>query len=102
MIYIILEDYNFVYGSHQSVVINASLTDSTLKNKNNSVTYHFLHVDNVEDEWRSRQVGTDDKRAYYMTKLSIYGDSLIRKVRVLMYYIWWSEVLDMELNLLAE
>ena len=62
------------------MVINASLTDSTIKNKSNSVTYHFLHVDNVKDEWRCGQVGTDDKRAYFMTKLSMYGDSLIRKV----------------------
>ena len=37
-----VEDNNFIYCDNQSVVINVSLPDSTLKKKINSTAYHFF------------------------------------------------------------
>ena len=36
-----VEDSTFMYFDNQSVVMNDSLLDSTLKNKINSIAYHF-------------------------------------------------------------
>ena len=37
-----MEDPTFVYCENQSVVMNASLPDSTLKSKINSTAYYFV------------------------------------------------------------
>ena len=58
MIGIPLEDPTFIYCDNQSVVMNASLLDSTLKNKINSIAYHFFCKGSAIDEWRCIRVGT--------------------------------------------
>ena len=77
----------FVYYEIQSVVVNASITGSTLKKKRNSVAYHFICEGSEKYKWICRRVGKDVNLSELMTKLSIYGDNSIRMVRMLMYDI---------------
>ena len=83
-----VEDNNFIYCDNQSVMMNASLTDSTLKKKSNSIVYHFFHKGIEKYEWRCGKVGTYDNSSYLMNKYSIFGNNIIRNVSTLMYGIW--------------
>ena len=77
----------FVYYEIQSVVVNASITGSTLKKKRNSVAYHFISEESEKYKWIYRRVGKDVNLSELMTKLSLYSNNHIRRVRMLMYYI---------------
>ena len=42
----------FIYGDNKSVLSNASIAESVLKNKSNSVAYNFVRDGSANDEWR--------------------------------------------------
>ena len=44
-----VEDPTFGYCENQSVVMNASLQDFTIKNKSNSIVHHFVCEGNAKD-----------------------------------------------------
>ena len=50
------------------MVVNASLTDSMLKKKINSIAYQFVREGSVKNEWRYVKVGIDDNPLDLMTK----------------------------------
>ena len=41
------------HGDNQSVLANTTIPDSTLKNKSQSIAYHFVHEGGARDEWRT-------------------------------------------------
>ena len=42
-----------IEGFNQSVLSKATITDSTLKKKNQSIAYHFVREVSTRDEWRT-------------------------------------------------
>ena len=42
-----------IEGVNQSVLSKATITDSTLKKKNQSIAYHFVREVSTRDEWRT-------------------------------------------------
>ena len=55
-----VEDPNFICCENQSVVMNYRIPDSTIRNKINSIVYHFVSEGSSKDEWSCVRVGTDD------------------------------------------
>ena len=48
----------FIYGNNQSVLINASAPESKLKNKSQSIAFHFIQEGCATDEWRATYIHT--------------------------------------------
>ena len=69
-----MEYPTLIYCDNQLVVMNASL-------QINSIAYHFVYEGSEKDEWRCGRLGTDYNPSDLMTKFSITGDNVIRKVR---------------------
>ena len=55
-------------GENQSILANATITDSTLKNNNQIFAYHFAREGSVWDKWRTTYVNTHDNEASLLTK----------------------------------
>ena len=46
------EDPCYIYGDNQSVLVNTTIPDSTLKKKSQqSIAYHFVREGSAKDEW---------------------------------------------------
>ena len=58
----------YIYGYNQSVLANATIPDSTLKKKSQSIAYHFVREGVARDEWRTSYVNTHDNEADLLTK----------------------------------
>ena len=43
----------FIYGDNQSVPVNSSVPESTLKRKSQSIDFHFIGKGCATDEWRT-------------------------------------------------
>ena len=76
----------FIYGDNQSVLINASAPESTLKKKSQLVTYHFVREGSAADEWRTQYVHTSLNVSDLMTK-PLSGKKRWRFVRMLLHHI---------------
>ena len=62
------EDPMFIYGHNQSVLANATIPDSMLKKKSQSIAYHFVQEGAAWDEWRMTYVNTHENEADLLTK----------------------------------
>ena len=48
----------FIYGDDQSVLVNASAPEFTLKKKSQSIYFHFILEGCATDEWRTTYINT--------------------------------------------
>jgi len=78
----------YIYGDNQSVLCNASLPDSTLKKKSQSIAYHFVREGSARDEWRHAYVNTHDNEADLLTKVLPAGAKRKGFVRNLLHHIF--------------
>ena len=58
-----VEGPTYIYGDNQSVLANATIPDSTLKKKSQSIAYHFVREGVARHEWRTSYVNTHDNEA---------------------------------------
>ena len=65
----------YISGDNQSVLANTTIPDSTLKNKSQSIAYHFIREGAARDEWRTSYVNNYDNEADLLTKLLPSGEN---------------------------
>jgi hypothetical protein len=70
------------------VLANTSIPDSTLKKKNQSITYHFIREGAACDEWRTSYVNTHDNEADLLTKLLPFSEKRKGFVRKILHHIF--------------
>ena len=58
----------FIYGDNQSVLANTTMPHSMLKNKSNSIAYHFVREGSAWDEWRTTYISTHENHSDMLTK----------------------------------
>ena len=61
-------------GDNKSVLCNASVPDSTLKKKSQSIAYHFVREGSARDEWRVTYINTHDNESHLLTKVLPSGE----------------------------
>ena len=64
----------YIYGDNQSVLMNATIPDSTLKKKPPSIAYHFVREGSARDEWRTAYISTHENKADLLTELLPSGE----------------------------
>jgi len=69
MMGVAIDGYCSTFVDNKSVVMNASLPESTLKKKSNSVAYHYCRSVSAADVFRVRWVATDQNWADMLTKV---------------------------------
>jgi len=68
------EEPTFIYGDNQSVLCNLARPDSTLKQKSNSIAYHFVVREGAaKDEWRTAYINTNENPTDLFTKMLVAG-----------------------------
>ena len=78
----------YIYGDNQSVLCNASIPDSALKKKSQSIAYHFVREGVARDEWRTAYINTHDNEADLLTKCLPSGDKRKKFVMNLLHHIF--------------
>ena len=68
------EGLAYIYGDNQLVLTNATIPDSTLKKKSQSIAYHFVREGSARDEWRTAYINTHENEADLLTKLLPSGE----------------------------
>ena len=76
-----------MYGDNKSVLYNTTLPESTLKNKRNSIAYHYVIEGVATGEWISGYEPTDTNVSDLLTTPVPGGERSTRLVRGVMYYI---------------
>ena len=77
----------YVYGDNQSVLKNASLPDSVLKKKSNSIAYNFVREGSAMDEWRTSYINTQENVDDMLTKPLASGEKRTKFIRKVLYHI---------------
>ena len=77
-----------IHGDNQSVLANASIPDSTLKKKSQSIAYHFVREGVACDEWRTAYVNTHESPADLLTKPLPAGMKRNKFVMMLLHHIF--------------
>eukprot|EP00957_Ditylum_brightwellii_P096666 7362187-Ditylum_brightwellii.AAC.1 len=54
------EGPSYIYGDNQSVLANTTFPDFTLKNKSQSIAYHFVREGSARDEWQISYVNINE------------------------------------------
>ncbi len=80
----------YIEGDNQSVLANATIPDSTLKKKSQSIAYHFVRDGVARSEWRTCYVNTHDNEADLLTKQLPHGEKRVRFVSNLLDHIFRS------------
>ena len=80
----------YIMGDNQSVLANASVPDSTLKKKNQSIAYFFVREGSARDEWRVAYVKSELNEADLLTKQLPHGEKRKSFVRNLLHHIFRS------------
>lgn len=81
----------YVFGDNKSVLYNATIPDSALKKKSQSIAYHFIREGSARDEWRMAYINTHDNEADLLTKTLPSGEKRKGFVRNLLHHIFRSE-----------
>lgn len=68
----------YTYGDNNSVMMNSSLPDSVLHKKSNLIAYNFIREGTARDEWRCKNIPTDDNPSYLCTKPLAYGKKRVK------------------------
>ena len=77
----------YIYGDNKSVLSNASVPESVLKKKSNSIAYNFVREGSSSDEWRVTYVNTNDNVADLLTK-PLSGEKRKAFIRRLLYHLY--------------
>ena len=77
-----------IYGDNQSVLANATMPDSTLKKKSQSISYHFVSDGAARNEWRTLYVNTHDNEADLLTEQLPHGEKRKGFVCNLLHHIF--------------
>ena len=80
-----------VYGDNQSVLANATIPDSTLKKKSQSIACHFVREGAARDEWRTAYVNTNENEADLLTKQLPSGEKRRGFIRRMLHHIFGCE-----------
>ena len=67
---------SFMFGDNQSVLANTSNPGSTIKNKSQSICFHFIHEGCAHDERRTDYVKTCENIAYLLRNIFLAGRSV--------------------------
>ena len=78
------EDPTFIYGDNQSVLVNTTIPDSTLKKKSQSIAYHFVLCSSC----RTTYVNTHENEADLLTKQLPSGEKRKSFVQKLLHHIF--------------
>ena len=70
------------------MLANTTIPDSTLKNKSQSIAYHFVHEGVARDEWRTSYVNAHDNEADLLTKQLAHGEERKGFVSILLHHIF--------------
>ena len=76
----------YIYGDNMSVIYNTSRTESTLKNKSNSICYHAVREAVASGECLTTLCKTGDNYSDIMTKV-LYGQKKRDTVSRILYDI---------------
>ena len=79
---------SYIYGDNKSVLCNASIPDSTLKKKSQSIAYHSVREGSARDEWRVTYINTHDNESDLLTKVLPSGEKRKGFVRNLLHHIY--------------
>ena len=82
------EGPSYISGDNKSVLCNASIPDSTLKKKSQSIAYHFVREGTARDEWRLAYVNTQYNEADLLTKTLPSGPKRHGFVRNILHHIF--------------
>ena len=63
-----VDEPSFMFGDNQSVLSNTANPGSTIKNKSQSICFHFIHEGCARDEWRTDYVKTCENIADLLKK----------------------------------
>jgi len=77
-----------IFGDNQSVLANATIPDSVLKKKSQSIACHFVHEGSARDEWRTAHINTNDNEADLLTKMLPSGEKRRGFIRRLLHHIF--------------
>ena len=81
----------YVYGDNNSVLVNSSQPDSTLKKKSNSIAFHHVREGCARDEWRCAYVNTNDNHSDLQTKSLPFGEKRVKFCKMLLDHIYGHE-----------
>ena len=76
----------FIYGDDQSVLVNASAPEFTLKKKSQSISFQFIREGCATYEWCMKFIHTLSNVNDLMTK-TLLGEKRWRFFRMLLYHI---------------
>ena len=78
----------FIQGDNQSVLVNTTIPDSTLKKKCQSIAYHMIREGVARGEWMTAYVRSEDNEADLLTKQLPAGEKRRGFVRNLVHHIY--------------
>ena len=82
-----MEDPALISGDNQSVIANTNMPESMLKNKTQSIAYHFVREGCDRDEWRTAYIRNNENVANMLTKPLPSGDKHWKFVHVLLHQL---------------
>ena len=77
----------FIYGDNQYVLANTTMPHSMLKNKANSIAYHFVKGGTACDEWRATYININDNRYDLLNNPLLYGEKRTKFCNMLLHHI---------------
>ena len=77
----------YIFGDNKSVLSNASVPESVLKKKSNSIAYNFVREGSASDEWRIAYVNTHENVVDLLTK-PLGGEKRRNFVRRLLHHLY--------------
>ena len=80
-----------IAGDNQSVLANATIPDSTLKKKSQSIAYHFVREGVARDEWRTAYIRSEHNASDLLTKQLPHGEKRKSFVRNILHHIFRSD-----------
>ena len=82
-----VEGPTFIYGDNKSVLSNATVPDSVLQKKANSIAYHFVREGTSCDEWRIAYINTHENIADLLTK-PLGGEKRKYFIRQILHHLY--------------
>ena len=83
-----VEGNSFIFGDNKYILVNSSQPDLVLKNKSNSIAYHYVREGCAANEWRVTYVNTHLNVADLLTKPLGGGEKRRRFIKMLLHYVY--------------
>lgn len=83
---------SYIYKDNQSVLANTTIPESTLRNKSQSIVYHFVREGSDRDEWRTSYINTHHNPADLLTKQLPSVEKLRSFVWMLLHHLFGGKV----------